>query len=567
MGVPAPDVHAAIRTRLAGRPPVPLTKDQWTHVVRLYGTFNQSLLWLNDQGVHQPRVKALLLALAAGDSDALRLDRYPLAELSQALASVDAKRPAAQQLADADVLLSSAFVALGEDLLTGQAKPSSFAQAWHINPLEERVDSALVLTLREDDFAGGLARMRPEDPGYDSLRVQLARYREIVANGGWPQVPEGGADSPARLKALRVRLAAEGYGTDSAGLAGTKRLTAAVKEFQTRHAIGEDGMLGPETMAALNLPAEYRAAQIAANLERYRWLPRSLGAKYILVNVPAFELTGYDSGQKALTMKVIVGKDYEDKATPVFSDSMEFVVFRPYWNVTPAIAAKEIFPKEEASPGYIASMDMEVYNDHGKRAVRQRPGPKNALGYVKFMFPNDFNIYLHDTPNHELFSKDVRAFSHGCIRVEKPSELAQWVLGWSADRVESAMHGTDNHQVNLPHKVPVYIVYFTTFVDEGQLRFGNDLYDRDSRLVQEMQTAALPSAGAVEAQRALRALAGESTEQSMRRKPSVNDAVRSAGLRTPLRGRIVDRKVGVTRPVLERTVVQQHGMSGDARRE
>ena len=520
MGVAASDVHAAIATRLAGRPPAPLSDDQWTHVQRLYGTFNQSLLWLDDQGVHQPRVKSLLLSLAAADSDALGLDRYPLAELSQALASVDGKQPAAQQLADADVLLSSAFVVLGEDLLTGQKKPSSFAQAWHINPLEERVDSALVLTLREDDLAGGLARMHPEDAGYDSLRAQLGRYRAIVAAGGWPSVPAGrrlgagDSDSPTRLAALRARLAAEGYAGDSAPRRRgvyDKRLAAAVADFQVHHGLAGDGMLGAETVAALNLPADYRAAQIAANLERYRWMPRSLGARYILVNVPAFELSAFDSGQKSLEMRVIVGKDYEDKATPVFSDSMEFVIFRPYWNVTPAIAATEIFPKEAESPGYIAALDMEVYNDHGRRAVRQRPGPRNALGLVKFMFPNDYNIYLHDTPNRELFKKDVRAFSHGCIRVEKPADLAQWVLGWSAGRVDAAMHGANNHQVDLPQKVPVYIVYFTTFVDDGQLYFGNDLYDRDSKLVEEMRTAAVPMSETRDAQRALRALAGDST--------------------------------------------------------
>jgi murein L,D-transpeptidase YcbB/YkuD len=287
-----------------------------------------------------------------------------------------------------------------------------------------------------------------------------------------------------------------------------KQLAAAVKDFQAHHAIGEDGMLGEETLTALNLPADYRVAEIAANLERYRWLPRSLGTRYILVNVPAFKLTAFDSGQQALQMRVIVGKDYEDKATPVFSDSMEFVIFRPFWNVTPAIAAKEIFPKEDENPGYIASQDMEVYSDHGQRAVRQRPGPKNALGLVKFMFPNDFNIYLHDTPNGELFKKDVRAFSHGCIRLEKPAELAQWVLGWDADRVQQAMHdGSNNHQVNLPKKIPVYIVYFTAYARGGQLYFGNDLYDRDSKLVEQVKGVALQSPETAKAIEALRELA------------------------------------------------------------
>jgi murein L,D-transpeptidase YcbB/YkuD len=193
-------------------------------------------------------------------------------------------------------------------------------------------------------------------------------------------------------------------------------------------------------------------------------MPRTLGTRYILVNVPQFYLHAYDSGQQSLDMKVIVGKEYEDKATPVFSDSMETVVFRPYWNVTPTIAAKEIFPK---GPEYLAENDMEIWNDHGREAVRQRPGPKNALGYVKFLFPNDFNIYLHDTPNHELFKKDFRAFSHGCIRVEHAAQLAQWVLGWDASRVDAAMHGQDNRSVTLPKKIPVYIVYFTAFVQDG----------------------------------------------------------------------------------------------------
>jgi murein L,D-transpeptidase YcbB/YkuD len=512
MGVPVAEAKGAIQTRLAAKPPTPITEDAWKHTRRLYETFGQTLLWLDDKGIEQPRVRALLNTLAAADSDALRLDAYPLAELSRALQMVDDKRPTAQQLAEADVLLSSAFVALGEDMLTGQGSPRDLGQAWHIDRMEERIDSALVLTLREDDLSAGLVRMRPQDPGYDSLRVALARYREIVANGGWPVVPpgrplkRGDSDKATRLAALRARLAAEGLLGDSAAAATTfdRTLAGAIAEFQKRHAIAVDSMLGQETLDALNIPADYRLAQIASNLERHRWMPRSLGARYILVNVPQFKLTAFDSGQASLEMKVIVGKDYEDRATPVFSDKMEFVIFRPYWNVTPNIAAKEIFPKEAASPGFIASQNMEVYNDNGRRAVRQRPGEKNALGLAKFMFPNDFNIYLHDTPNDELFDKDVRAFSHGCIRLEKPAELAQWVLGWTPEKVEAAMHGANNRQVNLPSKIPVYIVYFTTIVENGQLFFGNDLYHRDDKLVEQYRAASVSTPETVEAQRVLR---------------------------------------------------------------
>jgi murein L,D-transpeptidase YcbB/YkuD len=542
LGVPAAEVQAAIQTRLAAAAPAPITADQWKHVKKLYGAFNGGLLWLDDKGVHQPRVSALLTAIAGADSDAIKLEAFPLAELGRTLAAVDEKKATAQQIAEADVLLSSAFTALGETLLTGQEDPSQLGQAWHMNPLEEKVDSALSLTLREDDFGAGLVRMRPQDPAYDSLRTAFASFRNVVTKGGWPTIPDGRAlkrgdsDSPARLEALRTRLSAEGYLADGAVAAAAstptaptdtvkpgkkaaprtartgpgvydRELAGAVASFQARHSIGVDSMLGKETVDAMNVPAAYRLAEIAANLERFRWMPRSLGSRYILVNVPEFKLTAFDSGQQSLEMRVIVGQEYEDKATPVFSDSMEYVVFRPYWNVTPTIAAKEIFPKEAANPGYLEANDMEVYDDHGRKAVRQRPGPKNSLGFVKFLFPNDYNIYLHDTPNHELFKKDVRAFSHGCIRVEKPNDLAQWVLGWPQDKVQAAMDGADNHQVTLTKKLPVYIVYFTTFVNGGQLNFGNDLYDRDSKLVKELEGVAMPSPETLKAQETLRALA------------------------------------------------------------
>jgi murein L,D-transpeptidase YcbB/YkuD len=551
MDVPPDAIAAALKKRLADGAPPSVTADEWKHTKRLYSTFNNTLLWLDNKGVHQQRVSALLNTLANADSDALRLDDFPVVELSRALSAVNSKHPTAEQLVDADVLLSAAFTAYGEDMLVGQNDPSKLGQAWHINPMEEKVDSALSLTLREDDLAAGLTRMRPQDPGYDSLRVQLVKFRDLVKKGGWDSVPAGKAlkrgdsDSPARISALRARLAAEGFLSDSTTPAPAdssasstpdtatavpkssaksrsknaradrtgpgvfdKTLAGALADFQARHGIVVDSMLGKETLDALNLPATYRLAQIAANLERYRWMPRTLGTRYILVNVPQFHLAAFDSGQKSLEMKVIVGKDYEDKATPVFSDSMEFVVFRPYWNVTPDIAAKEIFPKVDADPGYLAANNMEVYTDHGRKAVRQLPGPKNSLGLVKFMFPNDFNIYLHDTPEGELFKKDVRAFSHGCIRVEKPAELAQWVLGWPADKVQQAMHnGPDNKQVNLPHKIPVYIVYFTAYVDNGKLYFGNDLYDRDSKLVAQVQNAAALSPEVVQARDTLRALA------------------------------------------------------------
>jgi murein L,D-transpeptidase YcbB/YkuD len=238
-------------------------------------------------------------------------------------------------------------------------------------------------------------------------------------------------------------------------------------------------------------------------------MPRNLGERYLYVNVPAFQLVAFDSGQQAFEMKVIVGASVEDRNTPVFSDSMTHVVFRPYWNVTDDIANKELWPEINKDPAYMERNQLETWRENGKIRLRQLPGPKNSLGLVKFMFPNDFNIYLHDTPNDELFEKDVRAFSHGCIRVQKPDELAQWVLGWDAEKVKEYMEeGRDNRTVNLPAKIPVYIVYFTTYVVNGQLYFGNDLYKRDATLADAVKAGALPSEEARRASEVLRRMAG-----------------------------------------------------------
>jgi murein L,D-transpeptidase YcbB/YkuD len=345
--------------------------------------------------------------------------------------------------------------------------------------------------------------MRPADEQYAVLQKALDRYRKLAAAGDPPTVPEGAALKPgdhapaARLGAVRRRLAREGVLSDSvaaqAGGAYDARLAGAVAQFQALHGIVADSVLGEETVRSLNVPAAYRAGQIAANLERDRWLPRTLGSRYIVVNVPAFRLEAYDAGRKALEMKVIVGEEYEDKKTPVFSDSMQYVVFRPYWLVTPTIAEKEIFPKAQADPGYMAANHLETYEDHGVTRVRQKPGEDNSLGLIKFMFPNDFNIYLHDTPEDRLFQQDVRALSHGCIRVEHPAELGNFVLGWPVERVKEQMEqGEDDHRVNLPKKVPVYITYFTSYGRDGHLYFASDLYRRDDALIHQMGPGALP---------------------------------------------------------------------------
>ena len=487
---------------------------------QLYTTYGNVPLWLEADGFSQSRSKALLRAVIDVRTDALRLDAYPLDELVATVGAVQAtKQASAAQLASADVLLTATYVELAEDLLTGQVDPKSIEQDWHIAVGHEPIDSAVARSLRDPQLDSAIARMRPRDAEYNALRRSLVRFQAIVAAGGWAVVPAGKAlkprqaDNPARLAALRARLRAEGFGApddSGTGSAGANRysteLAGLVADFQARHGIVVDSALGAETMQSLNVPAPYRLAQIAANLERYRWLPRSFGGRYIIVNVPAFRLEAHDS-TGTLEMKVIVGEEFEGKSTPVFADSMETVVFRPYWNITPNIQSQETAPKIAADSKYMETNDLEYFKDGGETRIRQKPGPKNSLGLVKFLFPNAFNIYLHDTPDDALFAKDVRAFSHGCIRLEKPEELAQWALGWDAARVDSAMQqGTDNQSTKLAKKIPVYIVYATAYERDGQLYFGNDLYSRDDALVKAVSASITPTEHALRSLEGLRKL-------------------------------------------------------------
>ena len=522
MGVQSNAVTTSIQAQLTTRPAM-IPAGRWKNMQQLYASYGNAPLWLETDGFNQARSKALLRAVVDASSDALNLDAYPLTELVTTVGAVrNTKQATAAQLAGADVLLTSVYVALAEDLLIGQVDPKSIEQDWHIAVGHESIDSAVVRSLRDPLLDSAIARMRPRDPEYDALRRSLVTFRGIVAAGGWGLVPAGKAlkprqkDVPLRLAALRDRLRLEGFGPSprAAGKATgadvyDEALAGLVADFQARHGIAVDSTLGAETVTSLNVSAQYRLAQIAVNLERYRWMPRSFVGRYIIVNVPAFRLEAHDA-TGVLDMKVIVGEEFDGKTTPVFADSMETVVFRPFWNITPDIQAKETAPKIAADSKYMASNDLEYFKDGGETRIRQKPGPKNSLGLVKFLFPNAFNVYLHDTPDGALFEKDVRAFSHGCIRLEKPDVLAQWVLGWDAARVDSAMQqGPDNQSTRLAKKIPVYIVYATAYQRDGQLHFGNDLYSRDEALVKVVSSSISPTSGALQSLAALRTLVQE----------------------------------------------------------
>ena len=257
-------------------------------------------------------------------------------------------------------------------------------------------------------------------------------------------------------------------------------------------------MAGETTIAALNVPAEQRLQQIEMSLERWRWLPQETGDRYVLVNIPAFTLTAYDGGEPALEMPVVVGATYSGRETPVLSDSLKQVVFRPYWNVPEGIALEEILPKAHANPGYLAQNDYEIVGPDGEVTasadlenfegyrIRQKPGSGNALGYVKYPLMNPYAIYLHDTPSDHLFSRTERAFSHGCIRLGDPAAFGAFVLesdGWSLEEVNAAMDQEEQQVVELSEPIPVYVQYLTAYMDDaGVIHFRDDLYDFDAAL-------------------------------------------------------------------------------------
>ena len=331
---------------------------------------------------------------------------------------------------------------------------------------------------------------------YKGLKDQLSKYLAIARNGGWPQVNsikkslKKGTTSPD-IAIIKKRLAITG---DLAGNDTTQvfndTLVTAVKNFQARHGFNETGIISDTLVKEMNVPVVKRVEQLLMNMDRMRWLANEPTGNLIVVNIPEFVMHVYDGKQKVFDIDVVVGK--EGHNTMMFNGELNQVVFSPYWNVPPSIVAKEILPAMEKNSNYIAKENMEITgNDDGLPVVRQKPGPGNALGKVKFLFPNSFNIYFHDTPAKSLFNKDQRAYSHGCIRLREPEKLAVHVLRnqpeWTPEKIREAMDSGDEKYVKVKDPIPVVITYYTAWVDDnGRLNFRGDIYGHDERLAQKV---------------------------------------------------------------------------------
>lgn len=327
------------------------------------------------------------------------------------------------------------------------------------------------------------------NPAFARLMPYVEKYHSISTGGGWPEVTGKPTDfspgnSNPHIQALIQRLRIDEYisGTDSITTLNTE-VQDAIKKFESAHGLTPTGKVSASLLQVLNVPADVRLKQLLINLDRMQWLIQQPAGKLLLVNIPEFVLHVKDGDEEVFQMDVVVGK--EAHHTTLFTGDLNQVVFSPYWNIPPGILQNEILPAMEKDKNYLAEKNMEIVSNEGNiPVIRQLPGPSNALGKVKFLFPNKFNIYFHDTPAKDLFKKDLRAFSHGCIRLSDPAKLAAWLLkeeaGWDAKNITEAMNKGTEQTVVLKEKVPVCITYYTAWVDENNvLRFAPDIYKHD----------------------------------------------------------------------------------------
>lgn len=456
--------------------------------------------WVDRNGT-LPRANNFRDTLQTADRDGLDVKYYHpdlIAPLWNTL------RP--YQLAQLELLLTDAFFRYSVHLRAGRFQESDFH--WDIAPPEVDPVATLRYLLTVNDFQSALHEIAPSHAGYLRLREALQTYRQLELNGGWPALPAGpvlqlGSRHP-QVAILRQRLLAEGdleFEVAQNDLFYDEAVKFAVEHFQVRHGLKMDGRVGADTRAIMNVTVSERIKQILFNMERWRWLPKKLGERYILVNVAGFELTVVENEEIQFGMGVIIGKP--DRPTPVTSSKLHTIVFNPYWTLPPTIIFEDFLPQQQRDPTFFPSKQIRVFKNGEEMdplkidwkkvnrnyfpyILRQDPGPKNALGRIKFLFSNAYTVYLHDTPGKSLFDKESRALSSGCIRVEEPIQLASYLLGedegWTMDKVQQVIDSEEYIKQELPEMIPIYLLYMTTWADENRgVHFRPDIYDRDPK--------------------------------------------------------------------------------------
>ena len=476
----------------------------WQRLREFYATHDYNPVWLDIKG---PLAKAMVLRNTFENAGAEGLDpkNYSVETLIKLWPS---RLP--EEMAELDLYLTNALLAYSVDVSYGRFDPKEIDPFWYIE--RPAVDPMVLLRtiVANEDTNGALQALPPSQPGYQRLRAALVHYQEIARNGGWSPLAAGPllefGSYHREVAFLRHRLRIEG------DLAlrpirdeefFDRAVEHAVERFQVRYGLKMDGVVGPATRAVMNIPVSQRIELIKLNMERWRWLPRHLGQRYIMVNTAGFELAAFENRHTQFTMWVIIGKP--DWQTPVLSGKMHTVVFNPYWTVPRKIALEELIPAQRRNPNFFSKRGIRVYRsgteldprnidwskvdkDHLPYLLRQDPGPRNPLGRIKFLFSNQYQIYLHDTPKQTLFNQPTRAFSHGCVRVEDPVRLASFVLGtdagWNEDKIKAMMAGDNSVEVPVavPQPLPIYLVYWTAWVaEDGGVFFRPDIYERDQQ--------------------------------------------------------------------------------------
>ncbi len=461
------------------------------------------------------KVEDLLVAIRATAADGLDPADYHLDKLENVLDMIaDGRELDTYERAALDIALTDSLIRLGYHQRFGKVNPYELDANWNFTRELGGRDPAVSLkgALEGDALPEYLAELFPRAELYQDLQRHLAEHRRIAEAGGWPTVPEGNTlragDTDPRLGVLAERLEITGdleRGVRADVYGGA--LEAAVKNFQERHGLDADGIVGPATLRAMNVPVEQRIDQLRINLERARWVLDNLEDNFVIVNIAGFRAYVYRDREPVWSTRVVVGKTYHK--TPVFKSEMKYIVFNPTWTVPYSIATKEMLPAVRRDPNYLPSRNFIVKNRSGDivdpatidwanvsprsfpYTFVQQPGTSNALGEIKFMFPNQYSVYLHDTPSKSLFARAGRTFSHGCVRVENPFDFAEVLLGpdgWDAEKVQAERMRRETRSIFLSEPMPVLLLYWTAEVGpDGEVHFYDDVYERDQAILTALE--------------------------------------------------------------------------------
>ncbi|MDY6879550.1 MAG: L,D-transpeptidase family protein [Thermodesulfobacteriota bacterium] len=473
--------------------------------------------WCSEKGI-SPQAEYLIGEIKRADTEGLRPEDYHLAailSLSDTIENIQSmgKKVHPGLWADLDLILTDAFMLYASHLYAGRVNPETVHSDWTVSIQTIDLTNILQLAAKENQIEKVFTGFSPNHPGYSKLKAYLARYRSIEKKFqelpllDLPLLRKG--DQGRSVEDLCKRLIIFGdLHPDKRSRADIfdETVERAVLECQKRHGLKQDGIVGPQTLGVLNTPLQKRIRQIELNMERWRWIPRDIGDRYLIVNIADFKLWVSKEGSRALDMRVVVGRPF--RRTPVFSSRMTSIVINPYWHIPPRLAIEDILPEIKKSYQYIEDQKIKVFKDWSSRSeemdpkaidwnriepanftykLRQEPGPRNALGLMKFIFPNKFAVYLHDTPERSLFRETHRDFSSGCIRVEKPVSLAACILGgdplWTREKIVEVLKSGMTQVVKIRKPIRVHIQYWTAWVDEtGRLNFRHDIYNRDEPL-------------------------------------------------------------------------------------